>query len=67
MQGIEAQKQVRIGAIIKTENGCFYRREPGTVGGFPAWVRIEIRNGNPRATGRKTGLVVECQFKMVTA
>ena len=67
MQGIEAQKQVRIGAIIKTEYGHFLRREPGTVGGRPAWVSIEIRNGVPRASGRKTGLVAECQFKMVTA
>lgn len=67
MQGTEAQAQVRIGAIIKTENGCFYRREPGTVGGRPAWKWIQIRNGVPRAKGRKTGLVAECQFKMVTA
>ena len=67
MKGIEAQKQVRIGAIIKTENGCLYRRAPGTVGGQPAWVRIDIRNDRVRAQGRRTGLVAECQFEMVTA
>ena len=67
MQGYEAQKQVRIGAIIKTENGCFYRREAGTVGGFPAWVFIEIKNGKPRAKGRKTGLVEFCKFRVLTA
>lgn len=66
MQGIEAQKQVRIGAIIKTEFGYFYRREAGTVGGQPAWVRIELCNGRKRAQGRRTHLVVECQFELVT-
>ena len=65
MKGIEAQKQVRIGAIIKTEFGYFYRREAGTVGGQPAWVRIELCNGRLRAQGRKTGLVADRQFELV--
>jgi hypothetical protein len=67
MTGVEAQARVKVGAIIKTEYGTFYIRERGTVGGRPAFVRIEIIDGMPCTVGRKTGLVADCEFKMVTA
>jgi hypothetical protein len=71
MTGVEAQKQVKVGGIIRMEYDRlfmrFYRREPGTVGGRPAFVEVKIRDGQFVKVGRKTSLVADCEFKMVTA
>ena len=49
----EAKDNIKVGDKVKVDGGDTYERVEGTVGGYPAFYRVE----NGKRVGRKTGLV----------
>ena len=49
----EAKDNIKVGDMVKVDGGGTYKRVEGTVGGYPAFVRVE----NGKEGKQKTGLV----------